>query len=150
MEKLKTIIERHELPSSVYIFREDWRAEDINAVVKAAGFAFFYIDGTGILTASDFIDSGATSMNFPEGFGKNWDAFLDFMRDLSWYPARGYLLLYDNFQFFSQHSPEDFFIAYRIMQIAAEAWEKSSHKFYVLLRGQESALPPSVPDLPAL
>lgn len=150
MEKLKTVIQRRELPSSVYLFREDWKVEDINLVVEAAGFAFFYLDGTEILTESDFMNSGATSMNFPEGFGENWDAFYDFMRDLSWYPAQGYLLLYDNFQFFSQDSPEAFFIAYRNMQTAAEFWEKRSQKFYVLLRGQESALPSLLPDLPTL
>ncbi|MES2858643.1 MAG: barstar family protein [Pseudomonadota bacterium] len=38
----------------------------------------------------------ATALDFPAGSGRNWDALGDRLRDLSWLPATGYVLLFDD------------------------------------------------------
>ena len=37
----------------------------------------------------------ATALDFPSGSGRNWDAASDRLRDLSWLPAPGYVVLFD-------------------------------------------------------
>src|SRR5947209_3617886 len=34
----------------------------------------------------------ARQLKFPAHFGANWDAFADYVRELSWLPARGYVI----------------------------------------------------------
>lgn len=38
----------------------------------------------------------ATALDFPAGSGRNWDALSDRLRDLSWLPAGGYALLFED------------------------------------------------------
>ena len=57
------------------------------------GFVEFKVDGHRVHTKDDLVDQLAESARFPSGFGRNWDAVSDYLRDLSWVPARGYVLL---------------------------------------------------------
>ncbi|MGP1665668.1 MAG: barstar family protein [Rhodanobacter sp.] len=38
----------------------------------------------------------SVSLQLPDTFGYNWDALADCLRDLSWMPAWGYVLLFEN------------------------------------------------------
>lgn len=35
-------------------------------------------------------------MGFPDYFGRNWDALHDFLKDMSWQPGSGYVLVIEN------------------------------------------------------
>jgi len=68
---------------------------DLSALIQAStelGFAMFQIDGHRIRTTNDFMDEVAAAVQFPSYFGRNWNAVLDLLTDLSWVPARGYVL----------------------------------------------------------
>ncbi|MGP0566243.1 MULTISPECIES: barstar family protein [unclassified Nitrospina] len=41
----------------------------------------------------EFLAFVAEVMKFPDYFGKNWDALIDCMSDMAWWPAKGYVLV---------------------------------------------------------
>jgi hypothetical protein len=38
----------------------------------------------------------ADAFGFPADFGHNWDALIDYLADMEWQPARGYVLVVDD------------------------------------------------------
>jgi len=63
---------------------------------KAVGFVTFELDGRRVGGKSDLLNELAIAVRFPPYFGCNWDAASDLLRDLSWIPAQGYVLLITN------------------------------------------------------
>jgi len=59
----------------------------------ALGMEIFHLNGDQIDGTADFMNRLAHAARFPDYFGHNWDAVSDLLRDLSWAPANGYLLL---------------------------------------------------------
>ena len=56
------------------------------------------------------------------------------VNDLSWAPAPGYVLLYDEVGEFACTDPERWAVAQDILTQAAQQWEAAGQPFYVLLR----------------
>jgi RNAse (barnase) inhibitor barstar len=71
---------------------------DVRVAAQAQGREFIHLDAAGVATAPAFFDRAATALALPEYFGRNWDALLDMLRDLSWRPARGRVLLCSGLQ----------------------------------------------------
>jgi hypothetical protein len=67
--------------------------ESIREAAEAIDFALFTVEAKGGKSELDLMDAFAKSMSFPSYFGRNWDALLDLMQDLSWIKAKGYVLL---------------------------------------------------------
>jgi RNAse (barnase) inhibitor barstar len=51
------------------------------------------IDGAQLGGKADLLREVATALDFPSHFGHNWDALIDCLSDMSWLPARGYVLI---------------------------------------------------------
>lgn len=58
----------------------------------AAGVLLREIDGDALATEREMFSALAKSLSFPTYFGHNWDAIDECLRDLTWLPARGYVL----------------------------------------------------------
>jgi Barstar (barnase inhibitor) len=82
----------------------------------------FYLDGREIFSKEVFLNQIAEAMQFPTYFGANWDALEECLKDLSWYPAQGYVLIYHQPEVFAQAQPEQWQVAYDILQSAVEYW----------------------------
>lgn len=68
---------------------------DISTVISelgARGVAAFEISAADIGTKEALLAAVAKGMEFPDYFGKNWDALDECLRDMSWRPAKGYTL----------------------------------------------------------
>jgi RNAse (barnase) inhibitor barstar len=50
------------------------------------------VDASGVRSKSDLLDAFAAVLGFPREFGRNWDALADALQDLSWRPAKAYVL----------------------------------------------------------
>jgi len=79
----------------------------------------------------------AREFDFPDYFGKNWDAVTDCLSDLNWLgrpPARIVLLWKQPMTLFEAH-PEDFFTALAVLNHGViDRWWSRSVLFYVLLQ----------------
>ncbi len=80
-------------------------------------------------------------MNFPAYSGQNWDAFEESIRDLTWAPAPGYLVLFDEPDQFAARDPEQWEIAKSILENAVDTWRANGVPMVVLFRKAGRALP---------
>jgi len=68
----------------------------VKEVTRQVDFALFQIDCEHVSSESALMDELAKTMNFPNYFGRNWNAVLDLSTDLSWEKASGYVLVLFN------------------------------------------------------
>lgn len=137
MEELRVAL-TEKYNSGVYILESTASISDISGLAEQFGLRFVYVDGSGISKGREFLDAAAKALNvFPIALG--WDALLDYMRDLYWFPAdRGYLFLYDDIQTFAQGDRHFFDITIDTLRYAADFWKttmQNSKFMYILLRG---------------
>lgn len=59
----------------------------------APGTKVVEIDASRIESDQDLFAALDYAFHFPEYFGKNWDALDECLRDLSWIPSKGYVLV---------------------------------------------------------
>jgi RNAse (barnase) inhibitor barstar len=97
-------------------------------------YACFHLKGKDIQSKDLFLKAISAAMDFPAFFGSNWDALEDCITDLSWRPAQGYCLLYDNAGEFARQAPGDFATALEVFQAAADFWAAQKKPMWILLR----------------
>jgi len=51
------------------------------------------VDGERCATKETLLDEWASVLKFPDYFGRNWDAFIDCMTDLTWLPGSQYIVI---------------------------------------------------------
>ena len=85
------------------------------------------LDGCGDKAA--FLERTAAALEFPAWFGGNWDAFFDCLADLSWRPAPGHVLVFENTADMRRHAPEVLDTALAILADAAAAWRARGRPF---------------------
>lgn len=97
-----------------------------------AKMKLFNFDAANKLSEQTFLSQIAVAMQFPEYFGNNWDALDECLRDLSWVPASGYVLVVHNARHLWKHSPE---IAGKFVEswlFAAEQWATERIPFHLI------------------
>lgn len=67
--------------------------EQIVAIVLSFGLECRVLDGRKMNTADSLFTEFAAALSFPGYFGRNWEALDECLADLSWLPAKGYVLL---------------------------------------------------------
>jgi RNAse (barnase) inhibitor barstar len=90
-------------------------------------------DLTGCVDKETLLTRVAEALEFPDWFGRNWDAFFDCLTDLSWLPASGHVLVLLNTAEMRRDAPEAFDTARSIMQEAAGIWAKRGQMFRVII-----------------
>ncbi len=100
------------------------------------------IDVVPIELSNDVFGVVAKSLNFPEWFGRNWDALEDCLSDLSWRQALGYVLLFRNFEALDQ---DQLGILIDVLASSAEFWAGRGKAFFAVFIDPERKL--SLPEL---
>ena len=100
----------------------------------ALHFACFHLKGKDIQSKDLFLKAISAAMAFPAFIGSNWDVLEDFVTDLSWRPAEGYCLLYDDAGDFARQAPGDFATAREVFRAAADFWAAQKKPMWILLR----------------
>jgi RNAse (barnase) inhibitor barstar len=121
-------------PPGVYRLAGHRRPGPLLATVASWGWRAAYIDGKMVVDKQTFLAATGQALAFPDYAGHNWDALEELLRDLSWLPAPGYLLLYDHVHRFARAAPDQWQIALEIFRHAARTWEAEHVPFYLLLR----------------
>ena len=74
------------VPPGRYRLDRPLTVREIRDELVAAGWGIRIVDGAVMADRAALFDAFATACDFPEWFGRNWDAFADCLRDLSWLP----------------------------------------------------------------
>lgn len=122
-------------PPGIYKIESSINIEDLFHFTKQQDFELIRINGKEILNKKMFLQKFAESASFPEYFGQNWDAFWECIVDLEWLPAKGYVIYYENPDFFISNAPSEWEIALDILVKAVDFWKNIEIPLYVLLKG---------------
>jgi len=118
--------------NGVYYFDRNDR-EDLAEAAAGAGLHIAPVDFADCAGKHDALARIAVALAFPEWFGGNWDALADALRDLSWLPEGGQLLLFDNAWDWRERDAEDFAVLLDICGEAAQGWTRERRPFWVVI-----------------
>lgn len=126
------------------VFQLNGNARQCAMAAADAGLVVWRIDIGHAHNKSDFLDSLSKVLDFPKTFGKNWDAFADCLRDLSWVEGDGYVIVLEKSKQFCAAHRHEFDEAIGILGEAAEFWKTEGKPFWALVsgpQGWESGIP---------
>jgi hypothetical protein len=115
-----------------------YRLSDLNAdyliePLTRQSWRGFFIDGKVVTDKATFLRVAGAALDFPGYSGQNWDALEESLRDLSWAPAVGYVLIYDNVWHLPWHDREAWQMVRSILTDVVAYWRTTDTPFYVLL-----------------
>ncbi len=108
----------------------------LERAAAASGLAWFELDLDGVGDKPAFLARCQAVLGLPATFGNNWDALADCLQDLSWRPARGYVVCCRNGEEFARRSPQDFSTALALLADAAVYWRAQGKLFVALVDAQ--------------
>ena len=114
------------------------RADDVLDAARGSGLRVTQIDFRGVTEKAALLERIASALQFPEHFGRNWDALEDCLSDLSWSKATGHVLLFAG----AQALPADERgILVDILASAAAYWAERKRPFFAVFLDTAAALP---------
>lgn len=115
------------------------------AAARDAGLLVRDIDLDGCRDKPTLLLRLSSILDLPAGFGRNWDALSDALRDLNWLPAPGYALLLEEAGQLRACCPRDYDTLLDILHEASQAWADRQVPFWVFLAVDEEdqAMPAS-------
>jgi RNAse (barnase) inhibitor barstar len=110
----------------------------LQKLAKAAGFAFFHVEGKNIARKEQLLNHVATALHFPGDFGHNWDALEECLTDMEWIDADGYVIYYDHIDALMSAHPDQFATLVEIVRDAVASWKEDGTAMVVLLSGSKA------------
>lgn len=128
---LRTILADPDHSGAYFIDVRD--TEAMAQTAAALDFAVMRVDLSGCDDKAGLMARLAKAGGFPDGFGENWDALSDVLRDMSWRAAPGYVWLIENAADWRDANGEDFDTLLEILNEAAFEWAHVDVAFWALL-----------------
>lgn len=119
--------------AAVHLVRNE--VTEVDSAAAALDYKTFHLDLSTVSSKLQLLDLVASAMAFPDYFGRNWDALLDLMSDLSGPPAKGYVLIIEGSRHFNDVSSSDFSTFLEVVLDAGERMQADRTPFHVLLVG---------------
>ncbi|NMG76347.1 barstar family protein [Aromatoleum diolicum] len=107
--------------------------EAIERAAAGLGFAVVRADLTNCNDKADFLRRIAGALHFPDWFGHNWDALADCLRDLSWLPADGYVIVLEHADRLRVAAEGDFTTALEILEETARDWAEEDVPMWIFV-----------------
>ncbi len=85
------------LPPGRYRLSTPAPVRGVRDELTAEGWVMRIVDGGVMVDRAALFDEFAVALDFPDWNGRNWDAFADSLRDLSWLPQEPIALLWLRF-----------------------------------------------------
>lgn len=120
-------------PKSLVAASRKLIVEKVIEALSEQGIQVFYLDGKEIYSKETFLTKVAEVMRFPSYFGANWDAFEECVSDLTWYPAREYILIYERPDIFAQADPTNWQTGLDILRAVEEYWQTRNTPLNIFL-----------------
>jgi hypothetical protein len=124
----------------LYVWDSATRPSVVAQAARRVGFQAFWLDGRTATDEESFVAACERAFGLNESRGSTWDvhtweALARSVTDLSWAPARGYVVVYDGWGMLARCDPEAWGRAYDILADAARWWAERGTPFSVLFRG---------------
>jgi len=107
----------------------------VQQAAKAAGFAFFHIEGKSVERKEQLMNAVATTLRLPKHFGHNWDALEESLVELDWAGAAGVVIYYDHIDGLLAANADQFETLVEICRDAVASWKEDDTAFVVLFSG---------------
>lgn len=118
------------------VFRSAIAGDEIVAAAKTAGLQAYKIDLGKVRSKNQLLDAFAKALNFPDRFGKNWDALNDCLSDLEWLGDEGRVVILANCQAFATSHEEDFALLLELLEGATVSSKEDGKPFWVFVQKQ--------------
>lgn len=124
--------------AGVYAINGD-DAPALAAAMRDTGLRVHHIDLLGVTSKRTLLARLAAQLDFPSGFGGNWDALADALGDLQWLPGKGYALFLDDAQTLRTAASTDFDTLLDVLDEASQGWRARDVPFWVFVAGSGSS-----------
>jgi len=135
-DALESLLEENK--GGVYFVPGNPDSKPLKKVAKAAGYAFFQIDGTRVTRKEQLLNAAATAMRFPGDFGHNWDALEECLVDMEWVDGDGFVVYYDHIDGLLNEHPDQFETLVEILRDAVESWKEDGEAMVAVLSGSKA------------
>jgi hypothetical protein len=142
MSGLAALLAGHHEPG-LYLWHGAFEVADVRHTVEHAGWGFAHVDGLHDQTKAEFLEAVGRELDFPDHYGRNFDALADCLSDVGEH-VDGTCLLWDGWGAFARAEPQAFSVALSVLGTRVNA--ERGTPFAVLLRGDG----PHVPGLASL
>lgn len=89
------------------------------------------IDGKSTMTSSDFLHCVGEQLKFPDAQNCNWDAYLDWMRDLSWLDTKSISIVILNFDSFLCKEPDNLkYFSSDLEEVVFPFWQNDAESVF--------------------
>jgi RNAse (barnase) inhibitor barstar len=122
-------------------FVADEDLDTLTVVGRDAGLSVRRIDLSGCDSKAALLLRIATVLDFPQTSGRNWDALADSLRDLSWLPAQGYVLLFEQAHDFRAEHEDEFDTLLDVLDEASRQWSEREVPFWAFVALPEEDFP---------
>lgn len=124
------------------------------AAAQTLGFGSFTVDLSQAERAPALFDALAEVLDFPDWFGRNWDALADCLGDLSWLPAEqfktGVIIVFEGLGALHKKEPKSLRLLCQVLHESAVFWREDQMPFWVILVNEQGEVPRGVPTLPEI
>ncbi|MDV3468314.1 barstar family protein [Stenotrophomonas sp. C3(2023)] len=104
------------------------------AAMRAAGLRVARVDLHGVVDKRTLLARLAAQLDFPVGFGGNWDALADNLRDLAWLPTGGgHALFLDDVDALRATAPAVFDALLDVLDDACHYWVEQDVPFWAFI-----------------
>jgi hypothetical protein len=135
-------------PAKAGVFQLAADARELARAAAAIGLMVIYLDISHAHDKEDFLDEASRGMRFPDRFAGDWDAFSGGLKDLSWLPAKGWVVVLEKSKHFCGGHHHEFKGAMQAMAEAANHWCARGKPFWTLIGGPEG-WKSGWPDMPS-
>jgi hypothetical protein len=129
-------------PARSGVYRAPERMDDLRTSGALSDGAWINIDLAPVGNKRQLLQVIALACRFPSTFGSNWDALADSLQDMSWWPARAYVLHVSNAAVASARLRDDWAMLLEILRESARYWAFRGTTFIVFVDAD------GVPDWP--
>ncbi len=131
----------HRTPPGMWLWHAAFDVEDVRHTVEHAGWRFASVDGWRHQSKAEFLAAVGEALDFPDYYGRNFDALGDCLGDVSSGDSEGVVLLWDGWGPLAHADERAFSVALSVLGGRVNA--ERGGPFVVLLRGDgpETTLP---------
>jgi len=129
----------------IYRWHGGFDVPDVRHAVEHAGWRFAWVDGWHLETKKEFLDAIGEALDFPDHYGRNFDALGDCLSDVVAGDSNGWVLLWDGWGPLARADEQAFSVALSVLGGRVNA--DRGGPFAVLLRGEG---PDDVAHVPSL